>query len=636
MLTANYLMNVAEPMVDLWAQVEDDIVADISRRLAKNAGTMTETAKWQALKAREMGILQTDIASTVSRITGQSQKETYGLIVQACQKALAYDDALYMKHGLSPIPLAQSAALQDVIMAGCRKTNGLMRNFTRTLADTASKAFENAMDRAWLQVNTGAFSYTEALNRAIRDLSAQGIQKIAYPSGHVDRMDVAARRALITGLNQTTAELQLARMDELQTDLIEVSSHAGARPTHAIWQGQVYQKTGRGKYENFYDETGYGTGDGLCGWNCYHSFFPYFEGMSHQAFERDPSARLGKSNDQMYEESQRQRALERRIRDSRRACAASSAARDAATDPQAKAALEAQFEKDAALLKEREQALDDFCAQTGRTKLVDRVYVPTYNRSVSSKTTWAARRANANKPASPGKAPAAKPPAPAPAPAASADGKTVFSKLSGTTQSHDSYRASLAGKFDSGTDTAKKVFQKYIPAGGNVVDSSFTGTAHLEHATGNVLMSYDKDAKNVMGAGTTFFHEHGHYVDFKSGWVSEKHPSFTKALKDDYEAALKATGKATRSAQQRALKNDLIYTRDTIHSVSDIMEGASNGVVKGNWGHGKNYWKNPTALPHEAFAHMFEASFSPEKTKHMQKYFPTAWKEFGNILEGIK
>lgn len=428
MLTANYLMNVAEPMVDLWAQVEDDIIADISRRLAKNAGTMTETAKWQALKAREMGILQTDIASTVSRITGQSQKETYGLIVQACQKALAYDDAIYMKHGLSPIPLAQSAALQDVIMAGCRKTNGLMRNFTRTLADTASKAFENAMDRAWLQVNTGAFSYTEALNRAIRDLSAQGIQKIAYPSGHVDRMDVAARRALITGLNQTTAELQLARMDELQTDLIEVSSHAGARPTHAIWQGQVYQKTGRGKYENFYDETGYGTGDGLCGWNCYHSFFPYFEGMSHQAFERDPSARLGKSNDQMYEESQRQRALERRIRDSRRACAASSSARDAATDPQAKAALEAQFEKDAALLKEREQALDDFCAQTGRTKLVDRVYVPTYNRSVSSKTTWAARRANANKPAA---SPTSAPKAPKPAPAPASTPTSGFKKITG-------------------------------------------------------------------------------------------------------------------------------------------------------------------------------------------------------------
>lgn len=428
MLTADYLMNVAEPMVDLWAQVEDDIIADISRRLAKNAGAMTETAKWQALKAREMGILQTDIASTVAKITGQSQKETYALIVQACQKALAFDDAIYIKAGLSPYPLAQSAALQDVILAGCRKTNGLMSNFTRTLADTASKAFENAMDRAWLQVNTGAFSYTESLNRAIKDLTAQGIEKIAYPSGHVDRMDVAARRALVTGLNQTTAELQLARMDELQTELIEVSSHAGARPTHAIWQGQIYQKSGRGKYENFYDETGYGTGDGLCGWNCYHSFFPYFEGMSRQAFERDPSARLGKSNDQVYEESQRQRALERRIRDSRRACAASSAARDAATDPQTKAALDAQFQKEATLLKTREQALDDFCDQTGRTKLVDRVYVPTYNRSVSSKTTWAARKA-AVKPTSPAqKSSVPKPAAPKPAAPSPTSG---FKKISG-------------------------------------------------------------------------------------------------------------------------------------------------------------------------------------------------------------
>ena len=139
-------------------------------------------------------------------------------------------------------------------------------------------------------------------------------------------------------------------------------------------------------------ESGYGTGDGLCGWNCYHSFFPYFEGMSRQAFERDPSARLGKINDQVYEESQRQRALERKIRDSRRSCAATSAARDTATDPQARAALDAQFERQAALLKDRERALDDFCDKTGRTKLVDRAFVPTYNRSVSARAVHASKR----------------------------------------------------------------------------------------------------------------------------------------------------------------------------------------------------------------------------------------------------
>ena len=169
--------------------------------------------------------------------------------------------------------------------------------------------------RAWLQVNTGAFSYDQALRGAIRDLAEKGIGGVAYPSGHHDKMDVAARRALITGLNQTVADLQLARADEMECDLVEVTSHAGARPTHAVWQGQVYSLSGKHPhYKDFRDETGYGTGEGLCGWNCNHSFYPFFEGLSHQAFERDPAARLGKSNDQVYEESQRQRYYERQIR----------------------------------------------------------------------------------------------------------------------------------------------------------------------------------------------------------------------------------------------------------------------------------------------------------------------------------
>ena len=393
MLTANYLMDVAEPLVELWSQVECDILDDVARRLVKSSGSLTETARWQIVKAREMGILQTDISKVLARATKTSEKEMYQLIVDACKKSLAFDDAIYLKAGYYPLPLTQSQALMDVISAGCRKTGGLMKNFTNTTAQTASMAFENSLDRAYLQVQTGAFSYTEALKRAITDLADKGIENIAYPSGHVNRMDVATRRALITGLNQTSAELQLARASELQTEYVETSSHAGARPTHAEWQGQVFQLVGRGKYENFYDATGYGTGDGLCGWNCRHSFFPYFEGISKRAYERDPAAHLGKSNDQVYEESQRQRYYERQVRDSRRKCATLSAAKDAATDPQTKATLEAEFENAAVTLKRRQAALDDYCLQTGRTKVVDRTFVPSYNRSVSGKTTWAARKA---------------------------------------------------------------------------------------------------------------------------------------------------------------------------------------------------------------------------------------------------
>lgn len=393
MLTPDYLMNVAEPMVEIWSQVECDIIQDIARRIVKNGGEMTETASWQILKARELGILQTDISRTLAKATQLTEKQTRKMVVAACEEALAFDDAIYIEAGYAPLPLAQSEALMDVVNAGVRKTQGLMTNFTNTTAATATQAFEHGLDRAYMQVISGAFSYDTALRNAVRDLARKGVERIVYPSGSSIHMDAAARRALLTGLNQTTAELQLARMDELDTHLVEVTSHAGARPTHAEWQGQVYWYRERVKgYENLEDATGYGHGDGLCGWNCYHSFFPYFEGLSSRVFERDPAARLGKSNDQVYEESQKQRYHERRIREARRECAAYAAARDAAKDPELKASLDNTFQEAAVRLKRREAALDDFLDQTGRTKLKDRLAVYGYDRSVSAKTMWAVKK----------------------------------------------------------------------------------------------------------------------------------------------------------------------------------------------------------------------------------------------------
>lgn len=394
MLTANYLMNVAEPLVELWSQIECDILEDIARRLAKSAGQLTETAAWQMVKAREMGILERDISGEVARVSKLSEKIVRKMVVEACEEALSYDDQIYTAAGLTPVPLVQSQALMDVVNAGIATTNNLMRNFTNTTARTATQQFENALDRAYMQVTSGAFSYDAALRNVIRDLARNGIERIVYPTGTVARMDVAARRALLTGLNQTTAQLQLARMDELDTHLIEVTSHAGARPTHARWQGGIYWRGKRvAGYDNFEDTTGYGTGDGLCGWNCYHSFFPYFDGLSDKSFLRDPSRLRGKSNDQMYEESQTQRQHERRIRQSRRECAALAAAKEAATDPQAQTSLEQMFQQAAVLLKRREAALDRFCAETDRTKLPDRIQVPGFGRSESARAVWAARKA---------------------------------------------------------------------------------------------------------------------------------------------------------------------------------------------------------------------------------------------------
>lgn len=376
MLTPDYLMNVAEPMVDLWSQLEVDITQDIARRLVKNNGFFTETAKWQALKAREMGMLQDDIAAMVKKYSEQSKTVVKSLVREACALSLENDDAYYTRAGLKPESLVASKALQEVIAAGIVKTNGVMRNFTNTTAKTATKAFENALDRAYMQVLSGAFSYEQALHTVVRDLALKGIEKIAFPSGRVDRADVAARRALVTGLNQTTAQLQLSRAAEMECYLVEVTSHAGARPSHAEWQGQIFWHGQKVKgYENLEDATGFGTGDGLCGWNCYHSFFPYFEGLSRPAFERDPSARLGKSNDQMYEEQQHQRYLERRVRDAKREAGAYQMAAKEAKQQETQEAFEQAYREARARLQKRQAALVDYCEQTGRTPLPERTRV---------------------------------------------------------------------------------------------------------------------------------------------------------------------------------------------------------------------------------------------------------------------
>lgn len=136
-------------------------------------------------------------------------------------------------------PLAV-AGVREALQGGLRQTSGLFRNLTRTTANTAAKQFENALDRAWLQVTSGAFDYNTAIRNAVKDLARTGVQSITYPTSHVDTIETAVRRAVVTGVNQTAAKSQLALMDDLEIDLVEVTAHAGARPSHQDWQGQVY------------------------------------------------------------------------------------------------------------------------------------------------------------------------------------------------------------------------------------------------------------------------------------------------------------------------------------------------------------------------------------------------------------
>lgn len=392
MLTPTELAGIADDVVEIYSRVEQDIVSDIARRIVKT-GYLTETAQWQLEKAKQFGYLNGNIEQILANATGKSTKEIKRIMKEAGFTALKRDDLIYKQAGLSPIAISKSPALQAILLQGTNDTLMLMSNFTKTTAEMAKIAYTNILDRAYLQIISGAYDPNTAIKMAIKDVASQGINKIAYPSGAVSSVENSVRRAVTTGVNQSVAKLQLARMDEMGCELVEVSSHAGARPSHAEWQGRIYSRYGNSrKYPDFVSSTGYGTGAGLCGWNCYHTFFPYFEGLSTPTFSQDPSADAGRNNDEDYENQQKQRKYERDIRKSKKECVTYNAALDACDDDQLRADLEKEFNRASVTLKNREARLKDFLRATGRTRYNEREQVYGFDRSVSSKAVWANKK----------------------------------------------------------------------------------------------------------------------------------------------------------------------------------------------------------------------------------------------------
>lgn len=230
------------------------------------------------------------------------------------------------------MPLNFSPAMLNVLRAGLIKTGWKIRNLTMTTALSSQRLFIDKADIAYMQVTTGAMSYGQAIRQAVKDAASQGLSTVDYESKRVDQLDVAMRRTVLTGIGQTTGQIQMARADDMKCDLVAVSAHVGARNkgtgpmNHESWQGGVYSRSGNNKkYGNFYEITGYGTGEGLCGWNCRHSCYPFYEGISKNAYTKAILDSYAKETVtyqgqeiSRYEASQVQRGIERHIRDWKR------------------------------------------------------------------------------------------------------------------------------------------------------------------------------------------------------------------------------------------------------------------------------------------------------------------------------
>ena len=279
MLTPNYLWYVSDRIVEIYEELNTFAIKDICRRLLSADWQMTETARYQLLNLMQSGVILQDIQEKIAEITGKSEKEVAELFKQSAIKSMKYSDTLYSKAGYNVLPFTSSEKMMNILTATYLQTNGTFENFTQTIARATNTEFYKQLDKIYMQIISGQRNYISAIARAVDQVAKQGIY-IDYPSGAVISVEAGVRRATVTGINQACCKLEMERMKDFEVDLVITSQHFGARPSHAEWQGKVFSLSGTGQYPDFYTETGYGTGDGLGGWNCRHSFSPFFEGLS--------------------------------------------------------------------------------------------------------------------------------------------------------------------------------------------------------------------------------------------------------------------------------------------------------------------------------------------------------------------
>lgn len=328
-----------EELAELFRSLENTLLTEICSRL-KAADQLNEVTVQDIRALRSHGVDLKEIKKAIRKTTGISEQKLNKLlndVVERNQKY--YTEVIDLAHITQPETLL---SIEDT-WAIYEQTRQEMRNITRSmgfLVDSGrtmlppAKAYQWALDNAAMQVQSGAISYNQAIKTAVQQLAQSGLKVVHYESGYRDQIDVAARRAVMTGVNQICAKYTEQSAEYLNTPYFEVSAHAGARDkpgpspwsSHKDWQGKVYSTRSNDIYPNIYEVCGLGYVDGLEGANCRHRRFSWVEGVSERTYTDEQLAHiddgLGCTFDgkkyTAYEATQMQRRVERQIRAQKR------------------------------------------------------------------------------------------------------------------------------------------------------------------------------------------------------------------------------------------------------------------------------------------------------------------------------
>jgi hypothetical protein len=336
-----------EELAELFRALELVLLDEICSRL--NAADELNEVTVQAIRAlRSRGIDLKEIEKAILETSGIRKTKLDKLlddVVERNQKY--YTELIDLAHITQPetlVDAAEVAAIRAQTLDTFRNLTasmGFLVDAGRTILPPA-KAYQWALDNATMQIQSGAINYNQAIKTAVKQIADSGLKVVDYESGHRDQIDVAARRAVMTGVSQICAKYTEQSAEYLETPYFEVSAHSGARDkpgpspwsSHKEWQGRVYSVRTGDIYPSIYEVCGLGAVDGLEGANCRHRRFPWVEGVSERTYTDEQLEHiddgLGCTYDgktyTAYEATQMQRRVEREIRKLKREKAAYKAA----------------------------------------------------------------------------------------------------------------------------------------------------------------------------------------------------------------------------------------------------------------------------------------------------------------------
>ncbi len=336
---------------------ETDILEAIARLLGRGS---LESANWKAERLARMGGLEQEVIAIVKRYRDAIASGTADEVESAAADMLAKVDAAAKqakKLGANVrdvLPADIDPAIRAIVLQYQASAGEAMNQAMAQLAQNAGQVYADSVSKAALAVMTGAQSGREALVQTVREWSRYGIGGFVDSAGRNWTTEAYANMVIRTSQRRVSTDAMFARGDEYGTDLIEISSHAGARPGCAPYQGRIYSRSGTSEKYPALDSTSYGEAAGIFGINCGHAAYPYWEGVSIQRNEPTEDAA---ENAIQYAESQKQRAYERAIRSAKRDLKAMEALGDE------KGIAEARE-----LVRDRQAAMREFIEETGRTR----------------------------------------------------------------------------------------------------------------------------------------------------------------------------------------------------------------------------------------------------------------------------